>query len=418
MFLPRSSTCLLLVALLLSPFVPARAATDDETRAALSLLAERLDKLEAENAALRQRNEDLERRVGKLEPQSAPAPLAATTPAPEPVPAKPASAPAAIADKPWYERVKVSGLAFGDAYGLLQNHDPAVDGDDGFWLRRAYLTFDAQVASEWSARMRFELNSPGDFTTNTRLNPFVKDMYLSWKRGGQEVALGLMATPTWELAENFWGERPIEKSPLDLYRFGSSRDTGLAWRSKYRDGRVFTHLVFGNGSGDGSETNKGKKVSASIGFKPVDPLILQFYADHEDRPGHTDRYTGSVLAGWTAERSRYGVQYGFQRRQSESADDEDVAVASAFGVWKLTGNGSLVARYDRSFDGYSDASKIPYFRFEDDMKFDLAVLGWDHKLDPRIHIMPNIEYVMYRDTDGMPAPDDDLYGKLTLYFEF
>lgn len=429
----RPLTLLLLVVLLLPLAVPVQAATDEETRATLSRLAERLDKLEAENAALRQRNEDLERRVTQLEPKAAP-PAVAATPAPaapavasaaappaappvaQPKPAL--AAPASIADKPWYERVKVGGLAFGDAYALLQNHDDAVDGADGFWLRRAYLTFDAQIAEAWSARMRFEMNSPGDFTTNSRLNPYVKDLYVSWKRGGQELSLGMLATPTWDLAENFWGERAIEKTALDLYRYGSSRDTGVAWRGKFADGRVFSHVVFGNGSGDGAETNKGKKASASIGFRPVDPLVLQFYADHEDRPGNFDRTTWSALAGWTAERSRYGLQYAYQQREDPSGNDADVSVASAFGVWKLSSQGALVARYDRNFDGYPDASKIPYFRFADDVKFDLALLGWDHKLDPRIHLMPNLEYVMYRDTDGMPAPDDDLYGKLTLYFEF
>ncbi|HEX7374730.1 MAG TPA: hypothetical protein VF277_07120, partial [Steroidobacteraceae bacterium] len=148
------------------------------------------------------------------------------------------------------------------------------------------------------------------------------------------------------------------------------------------------------------------------------PLVLRLYADYEDRPGATDRTTWSALAGWTGARSRYGVEYAYQQRETEDGSDGDVAVASAFGIWKLAEHGQLIARYDHNFDGYPDASKIPFYRFADDVKFDLALLAWEQKLNRRISLIPNVEYVTYRETHGVPAPDDDLYGKLTLYFEF
>ncbi len=399
----------------------AQAAPDDETRAEMKALSDRLGKLEAENEALRQRNDALERRVSELEPKAAaaanPAPaVAAPTPPPAVAPmSQPVAAPA---DLPWYERVKVSGLLFGDAYAVLDQHDPSVADRTGFWIRRGYLTIDSQIADEWSARLRFEVNSPGDFTTNGKLDPFVKDAYLAWKRGGHELYAGLASTPTFEFVEGFWGERPLEKTPLDLYRYGGSRDTGVAYKGKAVDGRLFYHAMFGNGSSDGSETDKGKKLMGSIGFKPTDALVLQLYADFEDRPDHTDRTTWQAFAGWSGARSRYGLQYAAQRREVAQGPDEDVAVASAFGVWKLTEHGQLVARYDRNFDGYSDADRIAYFRFVDNMKFDLAILAWEQHLQKKITLSPNFEYVSYRDTNGQPAPGDDLYGRLTLYFEF
>jgi hypothetical protein len=176
--------------------------------------------------------------------------------------------------------------------------------------------------------------------------------------------------------------------------------------------------MFGNGSSDGAETNEGKKFMGALGFRPTDALVLQLYADYEDRPGATDRTTWQAFAGWSGATSRYGLQYARQARQVEGGPNDDVAVASAFGIWKLTERGQLVARYDRNFDGYSDASKIPFFRLADHMKFDLALLAWEQKLNRRISLVPNLEYVTYRDTDGVAAPGDDLYGKLTLYFEF
>jgi hypothetical protein len=401
---------------------------DEDLRRQLAELAGRVGKLEAENAALKERNENLERRVSELEPK-APGPTAARNAADSPDAAAPPATPAppdqtaqpprpAAAPQPWYEKIKVSGLAFGDAYDVVASHDDAIEGQTGFWIRRGYLTFDAVVADEWSARLRFEFNSPGDFKTSSKLNPFVKDAYLAWKRNGQELDLGLSAAPTFDYVESVWGERPLEKTPLDLYRMGSSRDIGVSFKGQSRGGGVFYQAMLGNGEGDSSETNKGKKIMGALGFRPTDALALQLYADYEDRPGATDRDTWQAFVGWSGARSRYGLQYALQNREVEAAPDVEVAVASAFGVWRLSGQGTLVARYDRSFDGYPDADRIPYLSIAKDTPFDLAILAWEQRLQKKIALIPNVEYVMYRDDGHVKAPADDLYGRLTLYFEF
>jgi cell division protein FtsB len=394
----------------------AQATANDEVLREVTALAERMERLEAENAALKERNDRLERRVAELEsPQVATGNSPAIAP-PQPVP-EPALAPAPSVE-PWQERFKVSGYVFGDAYAVFAHHEPEVEDQNGFWIRRGYLTFDARVADEWTARLRLEFNSPGDFETDSKLDPFVKDAYLAWKRDGQELSLGLASSPTFEFVEGFWGHRPVEKTPIDLYRMGSSRDMGVAYKGAADDGKVFYHAMLGNGSGDRAETNEGKKVMAGLGFRPTDGLVAQVYADYEDRPGETDRSTLQAFAGWTGSRSRYGLQYAVQDREVEDAPDEDVAVASAFGVWQLTDQGALVLRYDRSFDGYSDADQIPYLRIAADTPFDLAILAWEQKLKHRISLIPNLEYVTYRDNGDVKAPDDDLYGRVTLFFEF
>ena len=176
--------------------------------------------------------------------------------------------------------------------------------------------------------------------------------------------------------------------------------------------------MLGNGAGDGAETNEGKKIMGSVGLRPTDRLVAEFYADYENRPGSTDRTTYQAFLGWSGEASRYGLQYASQERELETGGDETLAVASAFGIWRLTDRGSLIARYDRSFDGYPDADRIAYFAIAPDTPFDLAILGWEHAIDPKIRLIPNVEYVRYRSAHGVPAPDDDLYARLTLYYTF
>jgi hypothetical protein len=379
----------------------------DELRREISALSDRVQKLEAENVALKERNDRLERMLPAQVPpavpvDTTPAPAAETKPAPQ----------------PWYESLKLSGYVFGDAYAVLENHDPAVEDQTGFWIRRGYLTLDSTIADAWSARLRFEFNSPGDFKTNSKLDPFVKDAYLAWKSGGKELYLGLSPSPTFDLVENFWGYRPIEKTPLDLYRMGSSRDFGVSFKGRALGDKAAYHVMFGNGAGDGAETNEGKKAMLSLSLRPTDALVFEIYGDFEDRPDSTDRTTYQGFAGWKGERSRYGLQYAWQDREATTGPGESVSVASLFGIWDVSGKSSLIARYDRSFDGYPDADRIPYLPIANDTEFDLAILGWDYRLRRQISLMPNIEYVLYRATDGVPAPDDDLYGKLTLYYQF
>jgi hypothetical protein len=347
-----------------------------------------------------------------LAAQTAPAP-----PAPDPGLGAPAAAVPAPSEKPWYERLKMSGYMIGDAYWVADHHDPTIADQNGFWLRRIYLTFDDAVADHWTARLRFEGNSPGDFKTNATIQPFVKDAYLAWKGENVDLVMGISPTPTFEFIEGFWGYRSVEKTPLDLYRMGSSRDFGLAARGKLAGGKVFYHATLGNGSTN-SEINQGKKVALAVGFKPTDRLVVELYADTENRPGSTDRTTYQGFLGWKGEKSRYGLQYASQDRQVTTGPDETLAIGSVFGVWDLSAKASLLARYDRSFDVNPEGDKIPYLVIAKDSEFDLAMFGLDYKIARKISVLPNAEYVMYRETDGRPAPDDDLIAKLTLYFQF
>jgi hypothetical protein len=91
-----------------------------------------------------------------------------------------------------------------------------------------------------------------------------------------------------------------------------------------------------------------------------------------------------------------------------------VTVASVFGVWDLGGKLSILARVDRAFDGIPDAGSIPYLGLAADTEFDLALVGLDYRIHRMVSVIPNLEYVAYRETEGRPAPDDDLIARLTL----
>ena len=56
--------------------------------------------------------------------------------------------------------------------------------------------------------------------------------------------------------EKYYGMRHIEKTPSDLYKIESTRDTGIGFKTKLSDQLTY-HVLFGNGDSNKSENDKG-----------------------------------------------------------------------------------------------------------------------------------------------------------------
>jgi len=309
---------------------------------------------------------------------------------------------------------KLSGYMFGDYYYVVQNHESLYEGQNGFWFRRIYLTYDHAISNGFSARLRFEMNSP-DFTKESKsLTPFVKDAYLKWKLKKSDLLLGISPTPTWDLIEDFWGYRSVEKVPLDLQKFGTSRDLGIAIKGKvFQNELLGYHLMFANGEGDKSENNKFKKVMAAFDFN-ITPFIFQVYGDWEEGEGHKDVYTYQGFLGVKFERFKIGMQYAGQIRESEPDKRETYEIASGFFTFDIYENIAFLTRYDKMFDKSPEGiSYIPFAQ----AKSNFLIAGIDLRPHKDVHFIPNVEYVFYDKTDG-EKPDPDLYLRLTFFYKF
>ena len=245
------------------------------------------------------------------------APASAQTPAqgPPPAPApQPAPAPAAQADEA--PAFKISGLVFGDYYYVAANHRDELEGQNGFWLRRVYFTYDQTLSKAFSMRFRLELNSKGDFKSTGVNTPYLKDAWLKWTRGAHALVFGMAPTPQIDFVDGFQGYRSIEKPPIDLYRWDSSRDLGLVLQGRFgKAQRTSYALQLGNGSGTGSEVDQSKSVRAQLAHRFAGGLVLEGYADWQDRPDGRDVSTLEAFAGWQEPKWRASLQYGQQKRR-------------------------------------------------------------------------------------------------------
>jgi hypothetical protein len=315
-----------------------------------------------------------------------------------------------------FSQGKFSGYMFGDLYYVSSNHDPSIEGRNGFWFRRIYFTYDQGLSEQFAVRFRLEMNSDGNFTSASNLQPYIKDAYLKWTRSGHAVLLGVSPTPTWEYFEEFWGYRSVEKTPADLYKFGSSRDFGLAVKGSLGSAKnVKYHFMFSNGGGtNGADTNEGKKLMLAVAYEFSKNLFVEAYGDWEERPGPTNRYSAQGVVGYKNDKVRLGVQLLHQTREG-ALTDLNLQVASGFIVVQAREKLAGFLRYDRLFDRLPDGPSIAYIPFSNAAKANFVLAGLDYTPHAQVHFMPNLELVFYDETNGT-SPDTDFIPRLTFYY--
>ena len=314
--------------------------------------------------------------------------------------------------------VNISGYVFGDYYWMASNHDPGLENRNGFWIRRAYLTLDKPLSPNFEMRLRLEMNSSGDFTSKSKLNPFIKDAYLRWKfTGNHQAVLGMSPTATTDSVDRIWGYRSVEKSALDIQRWGSTRDLGVALRGNFDSNRkVRYHLMLGNGSGTGSETDAGNKIQGALSFHPTDRVTAEFYSDYEDRPLQAYRRTFQGFLAFQDDWGRLGLQYAHQTRHETS--DLGLDLLSVWGVWSFASKASLFARYDRAFDANPDGDRIAYLPFDPAAKPNFFLGGIDLKISANFNLMPNVEVIRYDKREDGIRPTTDFVPRVTFFYDF
>ncbi len=316
---------------------------------------------------------------------------------------------------------KFSGYMFGDYYWVVSHHKPDIENSNGFWFRRIYFTYDHRISPSLSTRLRLEMGSRGDFSTNSSaLIPFIKDAYLKWTiNSNHQLYLGISCPPTFYLVEKFWGYRFLEKTPLDLQRWGSSRDFGLMMRGNLlTSGKLRYHVMLGNGSGIKSEFNSGKKLAGAVSFYPDNHLVLEVYGDREDRSGAEIWYTYQGFLGYHTERWRMGILYAHQLRRPADTPEENLDLASLFLTMKINEKWGVVGRIDRQFDPNPRAEDQVYLPFDPNSKSTFFLGGIDFVPHPAVHLMPNLEVIKYDPNPAGETPETDLIPRMTFFYVF
>ena len=314
---------------------------------------------------------------------------------------------------------KFSGYMFGDYYHVTKNHNPDIKDQHGFWFRRIYFTYDYSIDESWSTRLRFEMAQTGDFVSKNAINPVVKDAWLRYKFSGQSVYIGISSTPTYEIIENTWGYRSVEKTPLDLYKISSSKDFGIALKGKLdKDGIMNYHIMYGNGSSNKDENEKGKSGMLSLSADFKNGLVIEAYGDYTTQTGKNDVYILQGFVFYKKDIFKFGMQYSNVTSRIPDGEDQLFRLASVFVVCNLSDNLSLLGRVDKTFDVNSKVDEIDYIPLDPTSEFVLAILGLDWHPIKNVKVIPNFEFITYSRNNLGLIPQDDLFSRITFFWSF
>lgn len=309
----------------------------------------------------------------------------------------------------------IKGYIIPEYYSVASHHsgEEGIEGQHGFWVRRVYFGYNTNLGDGWSARVRFEMNSPA--YEKATLNPYVKNLHLKKKLGGgASLLVGIMEPPSFNKIEKFWGLRFVEKTAPDFFKLASSRDFGIALDGKTKNGLVYT-VMYGNYSSNKGESDKGKAVYGRIGWE-TKTMYLEANG-HFAASGSKDITYLTAFGGFKGGWGRVGVGYHNFSIKPEGEDSESTGVISAFGAVKLNKKGEIFARYDHFTDfGYKNiGSYVPVPSA--DYKSRFLIAGLNYKIHKNINISPNVKYVFYEEDMG-DKPSADLHINLTAKISF
>lgn len=322
--------------------------------------------------------------------------------------------------------VKFSGLMFGDLFYNSDAINSANKNLNGWQFRRIYITTDYTINDDFSTRFRLDADQVA-LSTNNKIIPIVKDAWLKWKNifSGSNLVVGISPTPAYEISEEVWEYRSLEKTIMDYYGIAPSRDLGIDLKGKIDENGIVNYWVkIGNNSGNSPESNKYKRYYASFQIKPNDNFLITLYGDFASYPKRIDPFDGQlkdnsaiVAAGFMNYREgslfSLGVE-AFIRSQQHNYSASGSAAAlgsqsgfgiSAWGKVALSDIIGLVARYD-SFDPNTNSTA-------NSDRQGLFIGAVDFKVASHVNVMPGIEIHTLQGADN-----SDVTPRVTFFWEF
>ena len=333
---------------------------------------------------------------------------------------------------PDYPRGKISGYMFGDYYwnaaGDPSHHYNAagvdsgqanIDGNkvitkdlNGLQIRRVYLQLDNDLSARYSTRVRLEADGKS-LTSDGKIGVALKALYVQAKSvlPRMDVYAGLVSVPFFDVTEEFWAYRSIEKVLPDFRGYSPSADMGVEVKGFVDGNHVlgYTALI-GNGTGQKTETNRQKRISGSLPVRWKD-LHFEPYVDYENIFGGKDRLSYQVMLGYDLPRhGALGYVLTNQIQHSPTGPYHEVLGHSIFGRVQPVPKIGGFARVDLWSPDKRATNRV-------DQQLWIAGLDWQPFGD--VHIMPNVEAMQYvAKGTGVVPPHHDVQARITFFWKF
>lgn len=210
-----------------------------------------------------------------------------------------------------------------------------------FALERAYLGYEYNLSPNFSGKLNFDVGNPG--VGKLEMTAYIKNAYIQYKTGGLSVQFGLIGTTSFKTMEGLWGNRYIEKSFQDAYKFNASADLGVSAAYKITDW-ASADLIIANGEGyKNLQADNQFRTGLGLTLTPTKPLIVRAYYD---MMGATNtQTTASAAIGYKTKAITAAVEYNLQNNV-ENTSGKELSGYSAYANYAAIKNLKVFARYD------------------------------------------------------------------------
>ena len=222
---------------------------------------------------------------------------------------------------------KVTGKTY---FGYFYNSDGSPTNE--FEIHRVYIGYQNKINDYVSYKITTDV---GRFNTgkDDRMSLYLKYAMVSWKTPIGKFVFGLQGFNVFNVQENNWGYRFIEKSAMDKNKFASSADLGIGYYKKFA-GKLNFSAIVSNGRGyKKSENDNYKKYSFQL-----------FYGDSKIKK-NGNYNVGAILS-----------TEAFDYTVNSDTSTQNRIVFGGFAVYQIAGL-RIGAEYDLMNTGGVDVTK-------------------------------------------------------------
>lgn len=252
-----------------------------------------------------------------------------------------------------------SGEVFGKIFTNFNTSLSGPEQQTAFEVRRAYLGYEYQISTEFSAEVKIDIGSPNDasqYSLLRRFGYFKTAMVQYTPMDFLKVTFGLQDATQFKLQDKFWKRRYINESLMGAYKYGSSADIGV--KVAYLTEMVDVDFALFNGEGYSSLQNDNTfKAALGATFKPLKGVITRIYGDLSNK--QVNQGTSSLFAGYRHDLFSIGGEYAnhFNRNFQE---DHNIEGFSILGDVKVLPKIWLFGRFDKIESNVPDGETVPW----------------------------------------------------------